>query len=167
MTVLDLITDSQRCVQLFQRLRWPHGVRCLRCRSRRVKRHGTYRDGLNRYRCRRCGATVTDKTGTILEESKLPLRKWLQGMSRLSLNGSIRTLADHLALHDQSARRMGPLIQGSLLWHRFPRRLRGTVEVDDCYLRAGNKGPVRGKKAPHPPPATRAEAEGKGQLPRR
>lgn len=167
MTVLDLMTDPQGCVQLFQRLRWPHGVRCLRCRSRRVKRHGTSRDGLHRYRCQHCGATFNDKTGTILEERTRPLRKGLQGMYRLSLNGSMRPLAEHVAIHYQSARRMVQLIQGSFLWPRFPRRRRGTVAGDDCSLRAGNKGPVRGKKTAGPPPATRAEAAGTGQLPRR
>lgn len=101
MAVLDLITDSQRCVQLFQRLRWPRGVQCLRCRSRRVKRHGTYRDGWNRYRCQRCGATFNEKTRTILEKSKLPLREWLQGMDVLSPNCSIRTLAEHLGSRGQ------------------------------------------------------------------
>ena len=46
-------------------------MRLLKCEG-----HGNYGQGLKRYRCKACGKTFNDKTGTILHYSRLSLREW-------------------------------------------------------------------------------------------
>jgi len=53
--------------------RWVNGVRCPRCGSCRVIRHGRlhYQPEFHRYLCRDCGGTFNDRTGTFLHYSRI------------------------------------------------------------------------------------------------
>jgi transposase-like protein len=48
---------------------------CPKCGSCMVKGHGSYRRSLKCYKCKACGRTFNDKTGTIFHYSKLSLRE--------------------------------------------------------------------------------------------
>lgn len=60
-------------------LRWPHGAECPHCKSAKVaKVQGTkksHRKGL--YHCNDCQKQFTVTVGTVLEQSHVPLNKWL------------------------------------------------------------------------------------------
>jgi transposase-like protein len=58
--------------------RWPNGVECPRCGSKNV----TYLAKYDRWQCsaRHGNRQFTAKTGTIFEDSPLPLSKWLMAM---------------------------------------------------------------------------------------
>ncbi|MEM2959794.1 MAG: hypothetical protein QW261_15945, partial [Candidatus Jordarchaeaceae archaeon] len=54
-----------------------------RCRSTHVKKgHGNYGQELKCYRCKTCGRTLNDRTGT-LQYSRLKLREWFTLISLL------------------------------------------------------------------------------------
>jgi len=75
---------------------WPHGPECRHCgsvdrayplknvRSKPSKKNpqGVERHGL--YKCRECRKQFTVRTGTIFEETHLPLHKWLQAIHLMS-----------------------------------------------------------------------------------
>jgi len=61
---------------LLAQVRWRNGVICPRCCSDRTVRNDSYRD-FQRYLCKNCDRTFTDKTGTIFAHSKIALRRWL------------------------------------------------------------------------------------------
>lgn len=50
---------------------------CPHCGSARIKRNGTNRNGVQVYRCMSCGRTSTPITGTIFDNSKLPITAWV------------------------------------------------------------------------------------------
>ncbi|MGB9923823.1 MAG: transposase [Methanothrix sp.] len=69
--------DEKECYNLLREMRWSDGVRCVYCGSEHVVRTGRWRDTPNqRYHCRSCDKWFNDKTGTIFQDTRLPLRVW-------------------------------------------------------------------------------------------
>jgi transposase-like protein len=75
MNLIELVerfSDEDACRKHLTELRWPDGVKCLRCESEKVngpsKRH--------LYECAECGYQFSVKVGTVFNDSKLPLWKW-------------------------------------------------------------------------------------------
>ncbi len=70
----ELFPDEQSAVKWFEETYWPNGRCCGRCGSintREVKNHRPMP-----YWCRDCRKYFSVRTGTALESSRLPLRKW-------------------------------------------------------------------------------------------
>jgi transposase-like protein len=111
--------------------------RCPSCASDRYHRHG-HANGLQRYRCRTCGRTYNDLSGTPL--ARLRLReKWLDYLGTVLESRSIRIAAGQVGVHRNTAFR----------WrHRFldrprddqPRQLSGIVEADEMFILESQKG---------------------------
>ena len=70
--VNELFSTDDRCRQLLERLRWPEGVMCPRCKDIRVSRLKDYA----RYECVGCEYQFTVTSGTIFHDSHLPLPIW-------------------------------------------------------------------------------------------
>jgi transposase-like protein len=88
-----IFTDEEAARAHLEKLRWPQGVLCVHCgafgdaiskvektEKRRKptpegKRHKPARAG--RYYCRDCQGTFTVTVGTVMEDSHIPLHKWL------------------------------------------------------------------------------------------
>src|SRR5438445_70781 len=81
------IMDEEKAREMFERLRWPNGPRCMKCGSVDVYRvtsapgSGT-RKGL--IRCRDCEAFFTVTVGTVFEDSHVPLGKWLAAIQLMA-----------------------------------------------------------------------------------
>ncbi len=78
MEAVKLFADQDASLQFMVNLRWPNGVCCPRCGSIRVRFISTRRV----WECREDhkAKRFSIKTGTIMEDSPLPLDKWLIGM---------------------------------------------------------------------------------------
>jgi len=61
MDILDFISSKLVCSILLRTIRWENGIYFPRCRSRIVKSHGNYKQGLKRYKCKTCGSIFNDK----------------------------------------------------------------------------------------------------------
>ncbi len=111
--------------------------RCPRCDGTRHFRHGQA-NGLQRYRCRDCGRTFNDLSGTPL--ARLRMReKWLDYLATVRNSKPVRTAAAETGVHRNTAFR----------WrHRFldrvkqdlPQRLHGIVEADEMFILESQKG---------------------------
>ena len=64
-------SDLDVCHSYLRRIRWPRGVVCPHCDSRKVGEISR-----QRLRCKECRKDVRDKAGTIFEDSPLGLDKW-------------------------------------------------------------------------------------------
>lgn len=90
-----LYPTDERCRELLQRLRWPEGVMCPRCKDTRVSTLKDY----GRFECVGCEYQFTVTAGTIFHDSHLPLTKWFlavlllvearKGMSAMQLKRTI------------------------------------------------------------------------------
>ena len=73
LTVLNTAFDTDaECRQALEELRWPNGVRCLRCDSEKTSRISTR----HQYDCDSCRYRFSVTTGTVFHDSHLPLPKW-------------------------------------------------------------------------------------------
>ena len=95
MNICDPIySDANAAREHLERLHWPHGPVCPRCGSldRITKLAGkSTRPGV--YKCNECAKPFSVTVGTIMEDSKIPLNKWL--MAFALYNGSKKGFSAH------------------------------------------------------------------------
>ena len=71
--LLEAFPDEQSCIDHFTELRWRGDVRSP---FKGCENSPIYRCKGNRFKCKQSNKYFTVKTGTIFEETKVPLRKW-------------------------------------------------------------------------------------------
>ncbi len=139
MNLIEDFDSDDACREYLETLRWPGGVACLECGSTDVTRLPK-RD---LYQCASCRHQFSVIVGTIMHDSKLPLRKWMlaiyliteskKGISSLQLSRTLKITpktAWYLSHRIRTALRLDD-----------PKPLDGTVEVDETWI----GGEVRGK----------------------
>jgi len=111
--------------------------RCPRCACDRYYRHGQA-NGLQRYRCRACGRTYNDLSGSPL--ARLRLReKWMEYLGAMLDSTSVRAAASRVGVHRNTAFRWRHrFLQGPQ--HDRPKRLEGIVEADEMFMLESQKG---------------------------
>ncbi|MFL5386475.1 MAG: IS1595 family transposase [Longimicrobiaceae bacterium] len=152
-------SDETAAVEWFEAKRWPDGCACIDCGSVDVYQMQSRKGGRQanfRWRCKDCGYQFTVKTGTVFEDSPVPMHKWIhalwlsaaskKGVAALELQRTIQ-VAYRTALYMLHRIRFCMGTEPAAL-------LDGVVEVDETYL--GGK-PRRISKQER----ERAEAEGR------
>lgn len=136
--LFDRFPDEGAATDWFEDLFWgpDGGLRpCPRCGG-----GNTYRTKSGRshpYRCRDCKRHFTVRTGTIMEHSKLPLRKWVIAIYLLTSSpkgvSSIK-LANDLGITQKSAWMLAHKIRKGWAGAADFGRLSGTLEADETYV---------------------------------
>ena len=148
--VNNLYSTDDRCRELLERLRWPEGVMCPRCKDTRVSRLKEYA----RYECVGCEYQFTATSGTIFHDSHLPLPIWFiavlliceakKGMSAMQLK---RTLWGQHKGSYKTAWYLCHRIRAAMSQVERP-MLDGTVEIDETYVGGKKCGTcIRGRGA--------------------
>lgn len=102
-----IYSDETLAREHLERLHWPEGPVCPHCGSveRITKLEGKkHRAGL--YKCNECTGQFTVTVGTIMEDSKIPLNKWLMAFALLSGSKkgiSANQISRHLGITYKSA----------------------------------------------------------------
>ncbi len=135
-----------------ERLRWPDGPQCPKCGAAEpytVTRRTPSKNAVRSfYKCRSCKRQFTATVGTIFEDSKIPLHKWLAAIYLMcsSKKGmSAHQLHRLLGITYKSAWFMCHRIREATKRDSFP-QLTGVVEADETYLGARTR---RGHKVHH------------------
>ena len=134
-------TDPE-CRQALEELRWPDGVECLRCGSTSISRIKTR----NQYDCNDCRYRFSVKTGTIFNDSHLPLPKWFMAvllMCEAKKGISANQMKRTLGVAQKTAWYLCHRIRRAMT-DVHPSRLTGTVEVDETYIGGKRRGMGRG-----------------------
>lgn len=138
----------------FEQLRWPNGPVCPHCGNADADRiykvtanlEKKIRAGL--YKCAECVQGFTVTVGTVMEDTHLPLQKWLIAFYMMCAS---KTQVSALQLQRQLE--IGSYRTAWFLCHRIrfalkdadPRRLlEGTVEADETYVGGKARGKGRG-----------------------
>lgn len=133
MEAVRFFADPDACEIYVEAMRWPDGVACPACQSKRIGRIETRR----MYRCKDCRKQFSVKKGTVFEDSAIPLEKWLIGIWAVinTKNGasSYRLMRD-LGLSQKSCWFMLQRIRFALQVGSFDTQLSGTVEVDETLV---------------------------------
>src|SRR5438067_4685457 len=146
--------NAETCQSYIHTLRWKDRPRqCPRCQSLNVGPWGTShaQTRLKRSRCKEhaCNRTFNDLTGTLLDGSKRSVIHWILVTFLLCLSCSSRRIARELGVHRRTGYRWCWWLRNAALSYEMARQLEGTVEADDLYHTAGQKGQAKhgGKKA--------------------
>lgn len=136
--------DEQSAIDYFTERRWPDGPYCNSCGSVDVY-DCKARRRLPLYKCRDCGKQFSVISGTVMEGTKLPLKKWLWayhmlGGAKKSL--SARYIARHLGLSLRSAWHLTHRIRASMAENK--QIFTGVVETDETYIGGRRKHVGRG-----------------------
>ena len=142
-TLMDAVvffSDESKCEQLLFEIRWPDGVvTCPHCKSDNVH----YLPNQKRWKCstphKRRQFSI--RTGTIFEESRLPLSKWFVAFWLITaFKNGISSYEVHRALGVTQKTAWFMLHRARETTKTRRRRLEGVVEVDEAFIggRYGN-----------------------------
>lgn len=127
---LNRFDSEDKCAAYLEKMRWPEGVRCLKCGNDRISRFlASGKTGKTRhlYQCLACRYQFSARTGTIFHDSHLPLRKWFAAIALLS--GSRDAISAN-----QLSRVLG--VQYKTAWH-LVHRIREAMEAEPALASLG------------------------------
>ena len=123
--------DEQSAIDFLEAERWPDGVVCPRCHGSETKRVAKR----NRHNCRDCRRLFSVRTGTVMEKTRMPLRKWLYAMYLMQTarkGVSSIQLSKELGIRQSSAWFMLHRLREAMVPEMT--RLEGVIEIDEAYV---------------------------------
>jgi len=172
-----MFSDEDKAREFLESQLWPEGPVCPHCGEHggyKLTSHGAtegkrpMRKGV--YKCKGCRKQFTVRVGTIFEESKLPLRKWLMAIHLMTSSKkgvSSHQLSRELDCTLKTAWFLSHRIRECMKLEPMAGMLAGVVEADECYIggkpRRKNNGPrpgIRGAGTPKEPVSVLVERDG-------
>ena len=138
--VTELFATDDKCRELLERLRWPNGPECPRCKGQKLARLGA-----KLLYCAECDYQFSVTVGTIFHDSHLPLSKWF--MVTLLLCEAKKGMSAHQVKRTIWGQHKGSYKTAWYLCHRIRAAMKearpmldGTVEVDETYVGGKERG---------------------------
>jgi transposase-like protein len=144
--------DADKAREYLESIHWPNGAECRHCESSNVTKVGgkTARPGL--YMCNACRKQFTVTVGTIFEDSKIPLNKWLWAFAMINSGKkglSANQLSRNLGITYKSAWFMAHRIREAMKDDGSPLGGPGkVVESDEAFVGGSKKKRLSRKTAP-------------------
>lgn len=150
LTLMEIMTrfdTDEKARKYLECIRWPNGPICPHCKSVEywviaANPEKKIRAGL--YQCKTCKKQFTVTVGTIFEDSRIPLRKWLvawymlcsskKGISSLQIQRMLSLGSYRTALF------MMHRIRYALKDKSFEKKMEGTIEADETYVGGKTRG---------------------------
>lgn len=148
MALLEMLAQygtDEKCREILTRLRWPEGVTCPRCKERQV----CYLESRKQFECGSCGYQFSVTTGTIFNDTHLPLEKWFAAVYLLceaKKGMSACQIQRTLGISYKTAWYLCHRIRHSMIESQKP-MLDGKVEMDETYI--GGRNWRQGKGSLH------------------
>jgi transposase-like protein len=170
-------SDETAARELLESMRWPNGPECPVCGQtstvyRMLKLATSKKPGRpGLLRCRQCKKQFTATTGTVFEDSHIPISKWLLAIHLLA--ASKKGMSAHqfhrmLGVTYKSAWFMAHRLRYAMENHpSMCALLSGVVEADETYVGGKNRrGTKRGRPGPdsHKTPVVALVERGSGRV---
>ena len=138
--------DEKKCFDYVEQWAWGGKVRCPDCKDRI---HKVYRlKGGKQLKCSRCMRFFTVKTGTIFEDTRVPLLKWFMAMYFVSSHK--KGISSHQLAKDINITqcRAYPMLQKirKMLRPDYDGKLSGIIMSDESFIGGKNKNRHLDKK---------------------
>ncbi len=120
--LLAAIPDEQAAIDHFTAIRWRGGAFCPHCDSTRVYHFSDNRT----HKCAECRKRFSIKVGTIFEDTKILMRKWLSAIWLITSNKkgvASTTLARDISVTQKTAWFMLHRLRHAIRTHSFNRPL--------------------------------------------
>lgn len=137
-TLIEQFRSEDRCRAYLERLRWPNGIHCPRCKSAKISRIIKR----NQFDCDGCRYQFSVTVGTKFGDTHLPLWKWFLAVNIIcdSKKGvSANQLKRMLGVSYKTAWYLCHRIRAAMASAQEP-KLDGTVELDETYVGGKNIG---------------------------
>lgn len=134
--------NERACEDYLFKLLYPNGFICPKCGGLSFGRIKDRRE----LQCHSCKHQTSLTTGTMMESTKLPLKKWFLAIFLVTHDKrgySAMALAHELNVQWRSADYLLQRIRVAMAQKTIPNILGGTIELDDAYI--GSKGTTRGR----------------------
>lgn len=161
--LLRAIPDEQSAIDHFTAIRWRNGAFCPLCGSTKVYHFSDKRT----HKCGDCRKRFSIKVGTIFQDTKIPLQKWLMAIWLITSHKkgvASTTLARDVDVTQKTAWFMLHRLRQAALTGSFNAPLEGEIEVDETYV--GGKARNRHKGDPKNQPGTAGKTAVIGALER-
>ncbi|MDB5678470.1 IS1595 family transposase [Sphingomonas bacterium] len=155
--------DEQTAIDHFTAIRWADGAYCPLCGSTKVYHFSDKRT----HKCGDCRKRFSIKVGTIFEDTKIEMRKWIMAIWLITSHKkgiASTTLAKDLGVTQKSAWFMLHRLRHAARTQSFNKPLDGEVEIDETYV--GGKASNRHKGDPKNGPGTSGKVAVIGALER-
>ena len=131
--LFEMFPNDAAAEQWFEQQRWPNGITCPRCDS---KRHSVIASRKPMpYRCKDCRKHFSVRVGTVMQDSNLDLQKWVIAIYMMTVGikgtSSMRLHRD-LKMTQSTAWHLMQRIRQSFVDAGNP--LTGPVEVDETFI---------------------------------
>lgn len=137
---------AEKCYRTLFHMRWPRGFVCPECDHTCYYEIGTRK----LYQCKRCHRQTSVTSGTIFDNTKLPLNIWFLAIYLLtqSKDGiSSLNLSRTIGISANAALRMKHKLQHVMKKQDDATPLSGFIQIDDAYLGGKSRGGKRGRGA--------------------
>lgn len=143
-TMAPLFVDEDKARKFVESKRWPNGPVCPHCQSTEVytltPKPGSkspVRPGV--HKCKKCRKQFTVRVGTIFEDSKIPISKWLMAIHLMTSSKkgiSSHQIAREVGITQKSAWFVCHRIREAMKKEPMAGMLKGEIEADEKYIGA-------------------------------
>ena len=145
MQMMNALPDEQSAIDHFTAIRWADGAFCPLCGSTRVYHFSDQRT----HKCGDCRKRFSIKVGSIFEDSKIELRKWMMAIWLITSHkkGIASTqLAKDIGVTQKTAWFMLHRLRFAAQTKSFNRPLEGEVEADETFVGGKEKNKHRSQR---------------------
>lgn len=130
--LVNTFNTEQKCIDYLQQLRWVDGVVSPFDSTSKV-----YSCAGNKFKCKNTGKYFNVRTGTMFDDTKMPLQKWFMGIYIVASHKkgiSSHQLARDLGITQKSAWFMLHRIRYTLGLDNDNEKLENTIEIDETFV---------------------------------
>lgn len=131
--LLKALPDEQAAIDHFTAIRWAKGAFCPLCGSVKVYHFSDART----HKCGDCRKRFSIKVGTVFQDTKIPLQKWMMAVWLLTSHKkgiASTTLARDIDVTQKTAWFMLHRLRHAAVTESFNAPLDGTVEADETFV---------------------------------